>query len=297
MKNIFLFFVVLITGGSLSAQKKELPKNIRDLERSVVEEGIKLYQLEMATSQGLAIFKDQLTDFYSTTAGYFSYKDNQFYKCVFFNNKYDPQIIATVTFDSLFKKKKLIDTTVRTMTNTERELNAIRQRAIDDMKVDTFFFKMFTNTTTCILPMISGNTKKVYVLTRSLDSAAIIFGNDYVYDFDSKNYLSSKKSLHSEMAVLDCPDKNAPQDESPEKITHLHKAETDDYITATDVCILMLNQKVTKWKHHIVKSKDFVSIWYADSNEVQTVTRKKWGKYNNDEEAEPQESVAMKSSK
>ena len=41
---------------------------------------------------------------------------------------------------------------------------------------------------------------------------------------------------------------------------HNHQEETGDFITATDICTLMLYEKFAKWKNHIVVSKKYMSI-------------------------------------
>ena len=42
---------------------------------------------------------------------------------------------------------------------------------------------------------------------------------------------------------------------------HSHLPETGDFITATDICTLMLYEKFAKWKQHNVISKKYLNIW------------------------------------
>lgn len=46
-----------------------------------------------------------------------------------------------------------------------------------------------------------------------------------------------------------------------ETTIHSHLPETGDYITATDICTLMLYEKAAKWKSHNVVSEKFLNIW------------------------------------
>ena len=49
---------------------------------------------------------------------------------------------------------------------------------------------------------------------------------------------------------------------------HSHLPETGDFITATDICTLMLYEKFAKWKSHLVISKDYVSIWNCETDQL-----------------------------
>lgn len=297
MKKVSLpiLFTLMVTFGL--SQKKALPPNLRQIETAVLEEGKKLYQLERASEFGMATFREQLNELSANAAGYFSYKDNKVYKCVFFNSLYNAEIIATISFDSAFNPKRIaVNPSTRPMTSAEKDIYAIRQKVIDDLKRDTVMFKMYTGTSISILPLIEENVRKVFAITLSKDPTAVIFGNDYVAEFDSRNNMISKKTLHTELTALDCFEtKHGEEDVS--KVTHIHKAETGDFITSTDICTLLLNQKRANWKHHVVKAPNYVSIWDCDANELQTVTRKKWNKYNYEDEQPDEEPVAVSQKK
>lgn len=59
---------------------------------------------------------------------------------------------------------------------------------------------------------------------------------------------------------------------------HNHQAETGDFITATDICTLMLYEKFTNWKNHIVLSKNYASIWNCKTNELQIISAEAFNK-------------------
>lgn len=49
-------------------------------------------------------------------------------------------------------------------------------------------------------------------------------------------------------------------------------------MTPTDVCTLMLYQKLTKWKQHIVLSGNYVSIWDSNRQSLTAITKEAWNK-------------------
>ncbi len=281
-------FILLIIFSTLllytKAQKKDIDVNIKKIEKTILNEGINLYQLDMTATIGVKIFSHELPDLIENTMGYFSYKEGSFYKCVFYNKLADPQILATISFDSLFNMKRVaINTTLRPMNFLERDLYNMRERAIDDIKRDTTFYKLYSFTSTTLIPVINPENKRVYILTKSDDSTTVIFGNDYQIDFDNANFILSRKMLHNEFVTIEAASKDPYVDENLEGVMHKHTAESGEFMTATDVCVLLLYQKKNRWGHHVVMGQNYVSVWYCDTNELETVTRKTWLKYNKPE--------------
>ena len=275
------------------AQKNDPSINLNKIENKIIKEGINLYQLEMAASIGVGIFSQEFPALIETTMGYFSYKEGSFYKCVFYNKLAEPQILSTISFDSLFNLKRVaINTTLRPMNFLEKDLFNMREHAIDDIKRDTSFYKLYSYTTTTLIPIIDIESKRVFILTKSDDSTTVIFGNDYQIDFDNANYISSRKMLHNEFVTIEAASKDPYVEENTSKIMHTHNNESGEFMTPTDICVLLLYQKKNRWDHHIVMGQNYVSIWYCGSNELETVTKKIWLKYNKPEK-ENKEKVAV----
>lgn len=65
---------------------------------------------------------------------------------------------------------------------------------------------------------------------------------------------------------------------------HNHLPETGDFITATDVCTLMLYEKFAKWKTHNVISQKYVNIWNCETNELTVVATEAIEKMSGDQE-------------
>lgn len=100
----------------------------------------------------------------------------------------------------------------------------------------------------------------MYVLTGPEQNGVIILGNDYLLSFDNNNNLTSKKQLHKNIIPINYGDK-VKENMTVEGSMHSHLPETGDFITATDICTLMLYEKFAKWKQHNVISKNYLNIW------------------------------------
>ena len=285
MKNFQLVLLCCAFTLFSFAQKKKTAVNFSQVETAITEEGRKLYLLDMAATTGVDIFKNQLTDLHEKTAGYFPYREGRLLKCVFYNKMAIAEIVATISFDSTFNPKRAaISTTERPMTRLESDLYKISERAIDDVKRDTAFYKIYTNTITAFIPIIEPSFRRVFILTKSDDNSAVIFGNDYVLDFDNANYVSSRKAIHNDLYQIESAPKDPYADEVLENILHKHTGESGEFITSTDICILLLNQKKGRWQHHVVMGENYVSVWFCDTNELQTMTKKAWYKHNKSED-------------
>lgn len=282
-KTVLLFFSSLLC-LVIFAQKKQPPIDLHKTETAILDEGRKLYQLQMATTLGLEAFLQLPKNVVDSAAGYFAFREGKFYKCVFYNNLYNADIISTILFDSAFNKvRTAISNTLRPMTNNERDLYFMRIRTLDELKKDTSLFKLYSTTTTVVLPIIDNNDRRVFVLTKSDDPATVLFGNDYVLDFDKANYVSAKKAIHNDLISIDCVRPGAMEDEELSAVSHKHEGESGEFMTATDVCTILMNQKKAGWIHHVVKSENYVSVWYCDSDELETMPIKKWNKYNKED--------------
>ena len=65
---------------------------------------------------------------------------------------------------------------------------------------------------------------------------------------------------------------------------HSHLPETGEFITATDVCTLMLYGKFANWKTHNVVSKEYLNIWNCETNTLTVIPLNTLEKINKDQE-------------
>jgi hypothetical protein len=237
------------------------------LPRTIVEEGKKLYRLETTSWYGTDVFLENYSD-REKLGGYFSYEETGISKCIFFSRSVTPVVIGTIVFDSSFG---LLSSNLdeREFTPYEKEIFTLRTKALNIVNNDTLF-KVYSNTNLNLIPLVSENEKKVYILTGPKENGVIIFGNDYLLTFDNHYELIEKKQLHRNISPIYF-------DEEEEKTStesyHSHSEESGDFITPTDICTLMLYSKFAKMKQHTVISEKYLSIWNCETNEILIISK------------------------
>jgi len=152
------------------------------------------------------------------------------------------------------------------------DLCIIRKIALQEMNQDTLF-KRYNNTNLNPIPIITNNSRKVFVLTGPQISGVVILGTDYLLTFDKNNKLKSKKSLHKNIISIEYN-----EDTKGAVTMHSHLKSTGDLITSTDLCTIMLYEDYADWKQHIVISKKNVSLWDCEKDKLLIMTRKDWDK-------------------
>ena len=252
---------------------------------SITRIGKELYRSEMASWYGTDIFLDRFKEQRKNIGGYFSYKDSSFSKCIFFEKGENPQVLATIKFDSTYRiVNAQVDSAKRDFSGHERDIYVIRQLAVKEIGVDTLF-KGYNNTRFNIVPLIVNGRKEVYVLTGPQKDGVVIFGNDYLLSFDEADSLVGVRRLHKNFMPIEYGRQN---NQEVGITMHSHSPETGDYITSTDICTIMLYEKIAKWKQHIVMSKDYVSIWNCETDQLVTLTKQAWERiYKDQQERHP----------
>ena len=125
--------------------------------------------------------------------------------------------------------------------------------------------------------------KKVYILTGPEQNGVVIFGNDYLMTFDKDNNLIGKKQLHKNIISINYGGKEE-EGKEIEGTIHTHLPETGEFITATDICTLMLYEKFAKWKQHNVVSKNYLNIWNCLTDQLVVIPMGTIDKINKDQE-------------
>lgn len=258
-------------------------KNPTDEAQPIVAEGKLLYKSELASWYGTDLFLENYKE-RENIGGYFSYTDNDIAKCVFFSKAENPKVIGTISFDNTYSiETAKTDLTEREFTPTENELYQIRKIALDELNTNTDgLFKFYQNTSPNIIPLINGEEKKVYILTGPKVSGVVIFGNDYLLTFDKNNKLVTKKQLHKNIIPIEYG--NEEDGNVIEDAMHNHLPETGDFITATDICTIMLYEKFAKWKTHNVVSKKYLNIWDCETDQLTVIPMSTVKKINKNQE-------------
>jgi hypothetical protein len=246
----------------------------------IVAEGKLLYKSEMASWYGTDLFLENYKKS-ENIGGYFSYTDNELVKCIFFSKEDKPKVIGTISFDSTYNTKAAsINLTERDFTKTENDLFEIRKLALTEINDDSLF-QTYKNTNLNLIPLINGKDKKVYVLTGPKNSGVVIFGNDYLLTFDDNNKLLVKKQLHKNIIPVYYGGKE--ENKQGAGAMHSHLPETGPFMTATDICTLMLYEKFAKWEQHIVVSEKYMNIWSCKTDQLTVIPKSTIDKINNDE--------------
>lgn len=219
-------------GISAFAQHEKLDR-ITD---SITNEGKALYRSEWASWYGTDIFLAKCPEKSSLSGGYFSYETNDRLINIFFSKGDSPFVMASISFAKDFNQDNYkLDTVERRFTNVEQDYYKIRTAALKRAISDTTF-KHYTNTGLNVVPLIQKNVKKVYILTSPKANGIVIFGNDYLINFDRANEITGIKTLHKNIIYT-----KAKADTGSVVIStmHTHLKESGDFMSATDICTLM----------------------------------------------------------
>jgi hypothetical protein len=264
-KKIFLLLAVSLLALTALAQRDRLD----EITDSITKEGKTLYRSEWASWYGTDAFMAKCPNRLPLAGGYFSYETDRNLVNIFFSKDEAPQVIATITFQKdLNSENYMLDTLIRKFNPAEQQYFELRKAASEHMHTDTIF-KRYKNTTLNLVPLIEQNIKKVYVLTGTQLHGVVFFGNDYLMTFDAKNNVVTAKPLHKNLIPVYLKTDSG---KIVKENFHIHLPPTDEFITATDICTLMLYEKLTDWDSHIVRSKNYVSIWDCKKNELLIMT-------------------------
>lgn len=267
MRKLMLIMCLLIQVAAQSQQ------NLAEKAAPVVAEGKRLYRSEMASWYGTDLFMEQYQD-KEKIGGYFSYGYGDSARCIFVSKGADQIVIGEISFDSTYDiRKAKVNMVPRKLSQEEAVLFNIRQKALADINADKSFYKTFKNTSLNLVPLISEGVKKVYVLTGPAVNGVVIFGNDYLLTFDDNGEIKEKKSLHQNIIPV-YTDQNQRDSGQVIGTTHNHQPETGDFMTATDICTLMLYGKFTKWQQHMVVSEKYINVWHIPENRLVVIPRK-----------------------
>lgn len=272
---------IIFTLFTLSVLAQKNPNNEAE---PIVAEGKLLYKSEMASWYGADLFVENYKN-RQNIGGYFPYTEKEISKCVFFSKSDNPKVIGTISFDDTYNVKTAkMDLTERDFTKYENDIYQIRKLALVEINTDKTLFKVYENSNLNLIPFIDGKEKKVYVLSGSKKNGVVLFGNDYLLTFDKNNKLTLKKQLHKNLIPISFGGKD--KEGKPfvsEEAMHSHLPETGDFITATDICTLMLYGRFAKWKTHSVVSKKYLNIWDCTTNELTVITREAAEKISKDQ--------------
>lgn len=275
-RRCLILLFLLVFALKTTAQS---PDSLAIIANKIVDEATKMYKSEMASWYGTDLLSEKYADKRSLLGGYFSYSDKGTDKCVFFSKAATPKVLLTVSFNGVYSVAKgEADATERDLTPKEKDYFAIRQATMKELSTDTLF-EHYKNTDLNLIPIIDGDSRKVYILTGPQQSGVVLFGNDYVLTFDKNNKLLNKRKIHKSLISIDYTGA-----EVQVGGVHSHLPSTGDFITSTDICTLLMYGKTAKWSTHYVMSEKFVSIWDIEKKALVILTKEVWEKIGADQE-------------
>jgi hypothetical protein len=273
MRNVATCLLVLCCLGAVQAQGK-LP---REAEQAV-RVGRLLHRSELASWHGTDILRERHAALMPRIGGYFSYAEGERTICLFYSREDVPKALIRFAFDGFHENAGLkVDTAQGPLRPVEQELLAIRQRAMDLVRTDDLF-ELYEGINFNLIPVMDGKLRQVYILSGPKRSGIVVLGNDYLITFDRSNKVKEKRKLHKNIQVFEHGDMEVTT------TMHSHLPETGAFITATDICTLLLYADIAGWPQHIVLSNTHVSIWDCKKQELMVMDRKAWDRIHEDQE-------------
>lgn len=284
-KKLTLIILHLICAAKLFAQHDAVREAIDRATDSIQTEGKALYRSEWTSWYGTDVFLEKCSPKRPLSGGYFSYETEDRLINIFFSKGDKPVVLASISFAKDFNPNNYkLDTIPRQLTKLEQDYHSLRIAAAKRMSTDTIF-KRYKNSSLNIVPLVQKDAKKVYVLTGPDVNGIVIFGNDYLMRFDDNNEITSLKKLHKNIISIQA---KADTGAAINTTMHTHLPESGDFMSATDICTLLLYENSTTWTQHYVISKNDVSIWDCQKNRLFILTMQAWNKINADQKSRHQ---------
>lgn len=236
------------------AQTRKTPEELRSIASAISTEANLLYNLERASWLGTDLFIKHFKGDDNRVDGYFSYPDLMGYTCVFYSGTKDPIALGTIHFGKDPDPNNAVAyTDERPLIEEERVYHQMRCSTLDLLR-SSDSISVPKGVSLNIVPVIAGGERKVYLLPATSAEGVLMLGSDYIIYFDEKLNITNADRLHNRLLEFHA--------ESHEAVsTHTHISERSPFMTATDLCSLMLYRKATGINRHKVISKDYVSYW------------------------------------
>lgn len=249
-------------------------------EQAIVDEGKKLYSIEMATKYASDALLEKYPEQKDNVSDIVSYPEKQFTKCVFISKGDNPLVIATVLFDSTFNiAAATIDKTERPLTVIENNISIIKKAALQLVN-SSILFATYKNTSLHLIPLITADSRKVFVITVPDENGVVYFGNDYCIQFNTSNKVISKKPLHTYVSPVNYINDATLAAQGGISSMHQHTTGVGDVMTSTDICIIILNEKIAKWTNHITISDKKISVWTCETNTLTVMSKYAFENYS-----------------
>ncbi|MCB2410889.1 hypothetical protein [Hymenobacter lucidus] len=274
MKHVFGIALGILLPHLPGAPKPDL----RAVEQEILQEGLTLYQSERASWVATDLLLAQKPDM-SGMGGYLSYIEGDSVRTVFFQKPSQAgPLYARFIFS--FAKNTIEPQSGhllagRPATATEQKLYTVRQHVNEELyehKVQGSAYGFPQNTRPNIALVERRGHLRAYVLTGPQEGRVLPIGNDFMMEIGPDLQVRSVERLHRSYLALELP-----EGQTVESSIHSHLP-AHPYITATDICAMLLYQQIFPAPQHTVISPDYVSLFNAPQQQLTIITRKAFEK-------------------
>lgn len=268
MKKILILITLL---SSINVSAKE---NLDKIASEILKEAKILYRSEMASWYGTDVMMAaNISGWQTKIGGYFSYPDGDETKCIFYTNSETPVVYATITFDKTFDAQTTRpDVGERVFTKKEEAYFSISKATKKAIETDTFFVR-YKNVNFNVIPVFDGETRQAYVMAGTTESGILPLGGDYLIKFDKDNKILTKEKLHNTYIPTGCG-------KDVTSSYHTHVSGKSQFITVTDLCILMLYYSICPFESYVVASEEYFSFWNPKGESLVILTAEAVKKMN-----------------
>lgn len=258
--------LLLLLGGPLGGRVAAQPSRAET--DAIVAEGFELFHLQLAAWQASDAVLGEVADL--EVDAYFTYRDGDSLRTVYYMRAQPEQVVGEVAFDEDANiASKRMQWRGRPRSPREQALMLMREHVLLAIAADKKgYFRTYPATGTNIL-LLPGAKPVAYLLTLPMEPGVVLIGNDYKFEFDAAGKVANYKRLHADLRSI-------PTTEDAEASAHAHQKGESPYMTATDICTLLLYGQNTTWHHHMVVHPKFVSTWSLDERTLLVLTGKAW---------------------
>ena len=263
----FLFYFLVCPGFS---QTEEVDPFLVD---EILENGIAMYELERTTIYAAQAMRDKGLS-REGIYGHLSYRQGDTIKTIYFGPKKAGNTIR-YTFEfprpvELYNRR--IDGSPRPPTERELKLINIHYQVNKQVKKNRKFFRQNDSLGLNLVMLEDVDRILAYLLPNAPAEEIMPLGHDYELIFTPKGKLKSRRACHNNFIPI--PTKSS----SPKgnAAMHRHEGDTCPYITASDICLLLLYRDFCTWQVHLVVSENYVSWFSMDDQKLQILPKEKF---------------------
>ncbi|MGD1845341.1 MAG: hypothetical protein ACFB10_08110 [Salibacteraceae bacterium] len=259
--------MIILLLSPFYAKAQEAPS--QEALNALLNDGIELYQLELASTYASSFLDGQLST--EDLAGFFSYKNADTIRTLFYekNGKVRYEFAFGLPVKPSFA---YLRGDVRKMDSRENLLLKLRKTILKKVKKEEDYFGS---------PQLSGFNLNflerapgwvAYLTPFEGEKGKVPLGSDFILRFSEKGKLLSYEKLHQNLITIQAGNAAESDPNTNYASMHLHSQASSAFITPTDICQLLLYKDQVTWVEHYVVSQNFVCLFRLDTLELILMT-------------------------